>query len=121
MDLFASNIMWKKRSDGDGDGDDERCVHIKIVDWDASHCLEEGDFAPTVRVRLEQHIFDGYKKSDVVFGIPHDSMYLSVYEMPLEERHRTKWQGLASSGQKGVMDESFYTLLRDKMMMDRLV
>jgi hypothetical protein len=115
-DLFASNIMWK-RSDND-----ERCVvHIKIVDWDASHCLEEGDFVPAVRTRLEQGIYDGYDKAVVVFGIPHDNVCMSVYEMPLEERHRTEWVGLACSGQKNVMDGSFNTLLRDRMMMDTIV
>ena len=81
-DLYASNIMWKR-------SDDERWVRIKIVDWDGSHCLEEGDFAPAVKARLKTGVFVG----QIVFGIPHDLRFVSVYEMPLEERHRSKWKG----------------------------
>eukprot|EP01036_Dinobryon_divergens_P035104 gene35104-45441_t len=105
VDLFASNIMWKR-------SDDERCVRIKIVDWDGSHCLEEGDFVPAVKAMLENRLYDG---QTAAFGIPHDLKYVSVYEMPLEERHRTNWKGLAS-GQKDIIDGSFHTLMRDRMM-----
>jgi len=108
VDLYASNIMWK-RSDDDND---EHWVRIKIVDWDASHCLEEGDFVPAVKARLEDGVFVG---RTVAFGIAHDLEYVSVYEMPLEERHRSEWKGLAS-GQKDIMDGSFHTLMRDRMM-----
>eukprot|EP01036_Dinobryon_divergens_P034197 gene34198-44180_t len=67
-DLYASNIMWKR-------SDDDRCVRIKIVDWD-------------VKARLETGLYDG---QTAAFGIPPDLKYVSVYEMPLEERHRTNW------------------------------
>jgi hypothetical protein len=74
--------------------------------------LEEGDFVPAVKTRLEHGVFVG---RTVAFGIAHDLKYVSVYEMPLEERYRSEWKGLAS-GQKDIMDGSFHTLIRDKML-----
>ena len=39
-DLFLSNVMYKIEEDNS--------VSIKIIDWDAAHCLSEGKFSPEV-------------------------------------------------------------------------
>ena len=76
--------------------------------------LEKGDFVPAVKARLE-HEHGVFVGRTAAFGIAHDLKYMSVYEMPLEERHRSEWKGLAS-GQKDIIDGSFHTLMRDRMM-----
>ena len=55
----------------------ENSVHIKNVDWDVSHCLEEGGFAPNIKAALlAKRVYVG---EIVPFGELHDWNYLSVY------------------------------------------
>ena len=104
VDLYASNIMWNQQAS-------ENSVQIKIVDWDVSHCLEEGDFAPTIKALLAKRVYAG--EIVVPFGKSHDLNYVSVYEMPMEERHVSEWEALAS-GDKSRIDAAFRTLMRDR-------
>ena len=50
-DLYISNVMYKvlqlRRDSGE-----VASVEIKLVDWDAAHCLEEGQFSSKVEARL---------------------------------------------------------------------
>mmetsp|Transcript_3559 Transcript_3559/g.5041 ORF Transcript_3559/g.5041 Transcript_3559/m.5041 type:complete len:446 (-) Transcript_3559:107-1444(-) len=102
-DLYASNIMWSRTVEND--------VIIKIVDWDASHCLEEGGFNEAIHKILADRVYAG---QSVSFGVCHDLKYISVYEMPLEERHHNEWMELAS-GQKERIDGAFQTLMQESM------
>jgi len=106
-DLYASNIMWKRN--------EKNNVIIKIVDWDASHCLEEGRFNAAIQYVLKSRAYAG---QSVSFGTCHDLQYISVYEMAFEERHRTEWMDLAS-GQKQRMDGAFRTLMQERMSQQR--
>jgi len=103
VDLYASNIMWKLLKDGN--------VIIKIVDWDVSHCLDEETFSPKIKALLQDRVY-AYAGQPVRFGEDHDNLYLSVFDMPLEERHFNYWEGLAS-GVKALIDDSFQRLMQD--------
>jgi serine/threonine protein kinase len=100
VDLYASNIMWKLEGDK---------VVIKIVDWDVSHCVDEKDFCPRIKALLADRVYAG---QPVRFGEDHDNLYLSVFDMPLEERHFSYWAGLAS-GIKSTIDDAFQRLMQD--------
>jgi hypothetical protein len=97
-DLYMSNVMWQQQADGR--------VVVKIVDWDTAHCLEEGNFVPAVRERLQNNL--GEQK--VQFGRDHDLLYLSVLHLPMNNSNRSHWKALAS-GKKDAIDRSFRTLL----------
>ena len=57
-------------------------VEITIVDWDTSHCLYEKEYFDTIKVILSERYYYG---QPAPFGIEHDLLYLSVYEMEIEE------------------------------------
>lgn len=106
MDLYASNIMW--RAEAIDDNNIEQAVSIKIVDWDAAHCLHEGQFPPKIEILLKERIYLGQA---IPFGVAHDEHYLAVYDMPiLKTKHHRYWRDLAS-GEKSCMDAAFYKLM----------
>ena len=72
LDLYASNVMWKKS------GDD---ICIKIIDWDAAHCLSEGKYA----VKIREALCRRFSTSDWQFSQEHDLMYLEAYELTFDE------------------------------------
>ena len=105
VDLYASNIMWK--SNADNIAGDPNSVCIKIVDWDASHCMEEGDFAPKINELLADRI---YANRSAVFGPEHDLRYLRVYEMPIDSADNELWHDLASNNKQRI-DSAFQDLM----------
>jgi serine/threonine protein kinase len=96
VDLYASNVMWKQENGK---------VLIKIIDWDAAHCLEEGDFNSNIRGILE----DRYP-GKVEFGAAHDDLYLAVYEIPYSSDFEAVWHNLGS-GEKIKIDEAYTQLM----------
>jgi hypothetical protein len=100
VDLYASNVMWKQQ-----DG----TIFIKIIDWDAAHCLKEGDFNSEIKGILETRL-----QGKVEFGEAHDYLYLSVYDMPYSPEFETAWHNLAS-GEKPLIDDAFTQLMSRKL------
>jgi hypothetical protein len=98
VDLYLSNVMWRKQDGGDG-------VDIKIIDWDVAHCLNESEFVPSVQSRLEDYL----GARNVHFGISHDLLYLSPLSLDKDE-YIDQWVELAS-GDKARIDEAFRYLL----------
>jgi hypothetical protein len=97
-DLYFSNVMWKLESD--------ETVQVKIVDWDAAHCLNENDFVPKVRARLVDYLGE----SNVQFGVRHDLLYLSVLDIDIDEANKGFWLSLASSQVKNDVDQAYRSL-----------
>ena len=97
-DLYFSNVMWMVDNDG--------TVQIKIVDWDAAHCLDERKFVDKVFVRLVDYLGEG----NVEFGVCHDLLYLSVLDIEVTEETVNLWQCLASED-KAEIDEAYKNLL----------
>ena len=104
-DLYISNVMWKlsvplseslNESTNQDDSSIESIsisdvtiespdtsnnkyiVDIKIIDWDASHCLKEGNFAPNVHTALVNYLRNHSISIEPKFGIEWDLMYLNV-------------------------------------------
>jgi hypothetical protein len=98
-DLYFSNVMWMLDNDGTS-------VHIKIVDWDAAHCLDEGKFVDKVYVRLVDYLGE----DNVKFGVSHDLLYLSVLDTVVTEENENQWKCLASE-YKAEIDEAYKNLL----------
>jgi serine/threonine protein kinase len=97
-DLYLSNVMWKQESD--------EKVCVKIVDWDAAHCLDEEKFVPKALVKLVDYL----GKSNVQFGVGHDLLYLSVLDIDINEANKDFWPSLASQD-KDEIDGAFKNLL----------
>jgi hypothetical protein len=97
-DLYFSNVMWMLDNDG--------TVQIKIVDWDAAHCLDERKFVDKVFVRLVDYLGEG----NVEFGVCHDLLYLSVLDIEVTEETVNLWQCLASED-KAEIDGAYKYLL----------
>jgi len=97
-DLYFSNVMWML--------DEYGTVQIKIVDWDAAHCLDERKFVDKVFVRLVDYLGEG----NVKFGTCHDLLYLSVLDIEVTEETEIEWKRLASEN-KAVIDEAYRNLL----------
>jgi hypothetical protein len=72
-DLYPSNIMWRRSRD-------EGEVLIKIIDWDAAHCLREGRFVEAAKNRLRGR---GHPHED--FG-GHDLEYVERLKLVKRER-----------------------------------
>jgi hypothetical protein len=104
VDLYASNIMWSSDSDA--------TVRVKIVDWDVSHCLEEGDFVPQIKTLIEKRSYTGPLLMPL-FGDTYDWNFVSVYEMPMDDNYRSEWKDLAS-GEKNLIDSAFRTLMESR-------
>jgi hypothetical protein len=81
-------------------------VEIKIIDWDAAHCLEEGEFVVGVKRVLDDYLGEGL----VQFGVSHDLLYLSVLSLDLNESNEELWKQLASDN-KSEVDFAFRHLL----------
>ena len=94
VDLYASNIMWKRVEDD---------VDIKIIDWDVSHRICEKTF----NERFRSAIMNRFRYVCALEN--HDALYLSVYEWSPED-NQSDWNALAS-GNKIAMDGSFTNLL----------
>ena len=106
LDLYASNIMW--RCKGVDAAADEVVVEIKIVDWDASHCLYEKNYCEKVGDILSARC---YNNQPAPFGIEHDLLYLSVYRMEMEVCDYDDWHSLASR-EKVEIDDAFNRLMQ---------
>jgi hypothetical protein len=97
-DLYLSNFMWRVNDDG---------MQVKVVDWDAAHCLWEGEFKPVVKDKLADYL----GAEHLQFGPEHDLMYVSVLDLDVTEGNRSLWADLAKSDQKPAIDSAFRTLL----------
>jgi hypothetical protein len=99
VDLYLSNVMWLVQEDGS--------IDIKIIDWDAAHCLDEGRFVPTIELALEKYLGRG----NVMFGRRHDQLYLSALSLSRDQFH-DEWTGLASND-KAAVNQSYRYLLSE--------
>jgi hypothetical protein len=81
-------------------------IDIKIIDWDAAHCIDEGRFAPVVKKKLDTYLYP----IQVVFGREHDELYVSVLSAPLNDEDAQQWTDLASNEKRRV-DGAFGILL----------
>ena len=100
VDLYLSNVMWLHN-------EDSGVIEIKIIDWDAAHCLDEGKFVDNVQYSLINYLGSNH----VHFGAEHDLLYLAVLSLE-KEKYSDAWQRLASN-QKDVIDAAFRELLGD--------
>lgn len=98
VDLYLSNVMWKYNADHNE-------VEIKIIDWDASHCLDEGKFVGNVETALVKYLGAAH----VHFGPEHDLLYLKVLNLEKDE-YSDLWECLASA-EKYEIDGAFRELL----------
>jgi hypothetical protein len=105
VDLYSSNVMF--RVDNVGNSSQTPVVSIKIIDWDGSHCLNEGHFAKKVEPRLSN--FLGSKH--LHFGIAHDINYVNTLFLEYIEDEKETWTDLAS-GDKTRMDGALKILLQ---------
>ena len=112
-DLYISNVMWKLSSlspqDNSAAKSSNYVVEIKIVDWDASHCLDEGQFAPMVLKALHDYfkVQNGFPEPK--FGVELDLLYLSVLNKDVSDENTEYWHML-SSDVKEKMDSGYRTL-----------
>lgn len=129
VDLYPSNYFNKYKGGGGG-GDlyedskenevlqevkeekemSEEEMDILIIDLDASHLIEEGDFHENVKDRLVGFL----GKENVEFSHSHDVMYLDALLLPVSEDNEQLWSHI-SSGDKKLADEAFNTLLRMRL------
>eukprot|EP00657_Telonema_sp_P-1_P009829 TRINITY_DN4064_c0_g1_i2.p1 TRINITY_DN4064_c0_g1~~TRINITY_DN4064_c0_g1_i2.p1 ORF type:complete len:293 (-),score=21.57 TRINITY_DN4064_c0_g1_i2:346-1224(-) len=107
-DLYVSNIMWRVGSNC------PEAVDIKIVDWDGSHCCDEGDFTPEARVRLEQYFEELHEDHIVEFNTRHDLSYIAVLDRQLLPEEAHLWYDLSSQDKRKV-DQAF-RLLFEKVL-----
>jgi serine/threonine protein kinase len=98
VDLYLSNVMWRMLN-----GE----VEIKIIDWDASHCLNEGAFVGYVEDALNAYL----GSRNVSFGPQHDLLYIAVLSLE-KEKYKEHWERLASTD-KEVIDDAFRYLLQE--------
>jgi serine/threonine protein kinase len=102
-DLYLSNVMWRP--------DDHGGVDIKIIDWDAAHCVDEGGFTPKVKAALDDYL----TPEKVSFGREHDELYVSVLAVALLEEDALHWLNLASNDKEKV-DTAFRWLLHNRVL-----
>jgi hypothetical protein len=93
--------------------EEDNSVSIKIIDWDAAHCLSEGDFSPEVKKRLVVYL----GSSNVKFSSAHDLLYVNVLfqEPDGTEEEKDDWEALAS-GDKESIDSAFRQLLGKQLV-----
>lgn len=96
-DLYLSNVMWRINSETDN-------IDIKIIDWDCSHSIDEGNFHPKIHSRLNE-----YLAREPKFSIEHDHLYLQIFDLE-KECYQEYWQSLASNNKKEI-DYAFHQLL----------
>jgi hypothetical protein len=97
-DLYLSNVMWRQEEGG--------AISIKLIDWDASHRIEEGKFCPRAENRLEERF--GVSPH---FGVEFDLEYLLVLEREYNQDEQNLWMDLGSTS-KDIVDTAFYELFR---------
>ena len=97
-DLYPSNIMWRMNIE-------DESVNIRLIDWDAAHCLDENYFSPLVKEALANH--NPTRSSE--FGTQHDIMYIDVLDRSCHEDEEEDWTNLASN-EKWKIDASFLKL-----------
>ena len=90
-DLYLSNVMWRLNPmNGE--------MEIKLIDFDISHQLCEGDFAPNVRTCLEHYYADlGLSHVNLNFGTEHDLSFMSVLDLPVDDGSKHLWIELSSN------------------------
>ena len=98
FDLYPSNIMWRINSE-------DESVNIRLVDWDAAHCLDENDCSPLVKEALANH--NPTRSSG--FGTQHDIKYIGVLDRSCQEDEEEDWTNLASN-EKWKIHASFFEL-----------
>jgi hypothetical protein len=108
-DLYLSNVMWRLNP---ASGE----MEIKLIAFDISHQLCEGDFAPHVRSCLENHYADLNLPDhvDLKFGTEHDLCFLSVLDVPVDDGSKHLWIDL-SSNDVGRINSAFKKLLVNAM------
>ena len=98
-DLYISNVMWKSSPPPTSSSgpSTKYIVDIKIIDWDAAHCLEEGQFAPMVHSALQEYFKEHVELTDgVKFGVELDLCYLRVLDKDMCEENEQYWENLSS-------------------------
>ena len=98
VDLYLSNVMWRYNKGNS-------VVEIKIIDWDAAHCIDEEKFVDKVEKSLNEYL----GRENVNFGVQHDRLYLAVLSLG-RDKGADQWQSLAS-GIKANVDTAFRVLL----------
>ena len=107
VDPYASNFMYK--IDNNSNNNNNK-ISIKIIDLDAAHCLNEFKYSKKIQLLLETRL----GKPNVKFGIEHDLLYLSVFDMELVEEDTQLWKDLASND-KEIIDSAFTVLLNYRL------
>ena len=79
--------------------------NIRLIDWDAAHCLDENDFSPLVKEALANH--NPTRSSE--FGTQHAIIYIGVFDRSCQEDEEEDWMNLASN-EKWKIDASFFKL-----------
>jgi len=102
-DLYSSNVMYAIDNEGQ--------MKIKIVDWDAAHCLEEGNFVEKVGDKLLAYFGD---RKLVNLSTEHDKMYVDALKQEIGEDHGNVWEELAS-GDKRKIDSAFKWILMNSI------
>lgn len=82
-------------------------VIIKIIDWDASHCLSEGSFHPNVLERLVVNL----PHTEVVFGKEHDLKYVNALKVERGAVEDSVWDRLSTDNVSAV-NTAFRELFR---------
>jgi hypothetical protein len=102
VDLYASNVMWRLLSE-------TGVVEIKLIDWDAAHCMHEGAFSGSAREKLRDGIYRGEEPD---FAFKHDLRYLNVYKLPVRPEDENCWRDLCSE-EKQKIDLAFLSLMQN--------
>lgn len=98
VDLYLSNVMWLHNAEAG-------LMEIKLIDWDASHCLDEGKFTDNIETALNAYLGDEH----VNFGPEHDRLYLKVLCLE-KDMYSEQWRNLAEN-EKETVDRAFRELL----------
>ena len=118
VDLYPSNIMWKARnksstsSQAQESASASSCavhesfdVDIVIIDWDCSHCLDEGDF----RIQVSHALRGRNPTRDAPFAASFDDFYVDVFFREHYPEENSLWDAVASGSRLDV-DRAFYQL-----------
>jgi serine/threonine protein kinase len=109
-DLYFSNIMWREHKGR---------VEIKLIDFDCSHLLSEGDFVPRAREAIKEHFSHKCFRPagefrNAEFHEEYDLKFVSIVELALNEENAEHWEDLAS-GVKTRIDPAFRWLLAESL------